>query len=238
MNYTIHNTDCLDWMRQQPDNSIDTILTSPPYNFDMDYNSYDDNIVDYRGWLALWIVEGCRILRSGGRFIINIQPKFSDKKPYHHWIYQHMENAGMLWYGERIWQKNNINGYKGAAGSMGLPSKPYLWYSTEYVQIYSKHSIHRDIKKVDSMLTIPEQVDWARNHIWSIQPARQKDHPAQMPLELATRLLKLFAARTDTVLDPFAGAGTTLLAAKQLGMNSIGCELDADYCSIIHDRLK
>jgi site-specific DNA-methyltransferase (adenine-specific) len=238
MTYQLHNQDCLEWMQQQPDDIVDIILTSPPYNLDIDYNTYKDNINDYRSWTNSWINEATRILKPTGRFIINIQPKFSAREPYHHWIYQAMESNHMLWYGERIWNKNTINGYRGAAGSMGIPSKIYLWYSTEYVQIFAKGDCYRPTKKSDSLITLPEQTAWAKDHIWSIAPARQKNHPAQMPIQLADRLLKLFARKGDIVYDPFAGAGTTMLAAQQLGLNSIGTEIDPDYCQFIHQRMQ
>lgn len=235
--YQIYNEECIEWMKQQPEESIDIILTSPPYNFDMPYNTYKDNITDYRSWTKAWITEASRILKHQGRFIINIQPKYSAGEPYHHWIHQSAEQSGLLWYGERIWQKNAINGYRGAAGSMGIPSKIYLWYSTEYVQFFAKGDCYRPTKRTESLITIKEQVAWARHHIWTIAPSRQRDHPAQMPKELALRCLKLFARRGDRVYDPFAGAGTTLLAAQELGLDSIGTELDSDYCSLIKERL-
>ena len=237
MNYTLHNEECIDWMQKQPRESVDIILTSPPYNFDMPYGTYKDNVTDYRSWTTAWIKEASRILKDKGRFIINIQPKFSHKEPYHHWVHNSAEQAGLLWYGERIWQKNAINNYRGAAGSMGMPSKIYLWYSTEYIQFFAKGDVYRPTKKSDSLITIEEQVDYARHHIWSIAPARQKDHPAQMPKELALRCLKLFAKKGDIVYDPFAGAGTTMIAAKELGLESIGTELDPTYCSLIHNRM-
>jgi site-specific DNA-methyltransferase (adenine-specific) len=84
---------------------------------------------------------------------------------------------------------------------------------------------------------MPEQTAWAKDHIWSIAPARQKDHPAQMPAQLVERLLKLFARKGDVVYDPFAGAGTTLVVAKQLGLDSIGTEIDPAYCALIHQRM-
>ena len=237
MTYQLYNEECIAWMQSQPAESVDIILTSPPYNFDMPYETYKDDITDYRSWTAAWIKEASRILKDKGRFIINIQPKFSHKEPYHHWVHQSSEQAGLLWYGERVWQKNAISNYRGAAGSMGIPSKIYLWYSTEYVQFFAKGDVYRPTKKEDSLITIEEQVAWARHHIWSIAPSKQRDHPAQMPKELALRCLKLFARKGDIVLDPFAGAGTTMLAAKELGLDSIGCELDATYCSLIHKRL-
>jgi site-specific DNA-methyltransferase (adenine-specific) len=237
MTYQLYQQDCIEWMQTQPADSIDIILTSPPYNFDMPYGTYKDDITDYRSWTAAWITEASRVLKHTGRLIINIQPKFSHKEPYHHWVHHSAESAGLLWYGERIWQKNAINNYRGAAGSMGIPSKIYLWYSTEYVQFFAKGDVYRPTKKTESLITVEEQVGYARHHIWSIAPARQKDHPAQMPKELALRCLKLFARKGDVVYDPFAGAGTTMLAAKELGLDSIGTEIDAQYCSFIHQRL-
>jgi DNA modification methylase len=234
----IINQDCVEWMTRQADASVDIILTSPPYNFDMPYGTYKDDIIDYRSWTTAWITEAARILTHTGRLLINIQPKYSDRLPYHHWVHHSCESAGLLWYGERIWNKNTINGYRGAAGSMGIPSKIYLWYSTEYVQMFSKGDIYRPTKKEDSLITMPEQTAWAKDHIWNIAPARQKDHPAQMPIQLADRLLKLFARKGDIVYDPFAGAGTTMLAAKSLGLDSIGTEIDPTYCQLIQARLK
>jgi len=238
MTYQVINLDCLDWMNAQPEESVDIVLTSPPYNFDMDYNTYKDDITDYRSWTHAWITAATRILKPTGRLLINIQPKFSERLPYHHWIHHSCEQNNLLWYGERIWNKNTINGYRGAAGSMGIPSKIYLWYSTEYVQMFSKSDIYRPTKKTDSLITMAEQMAWAKDHVWNIAPARQKDHPAQMPIQLADRLLKLFACKGDIVYDPFAGAGTTMLAAKNLGLTSIGTEIDAAYCQLIQDRLK
>jgi len=237
LTYQLHNQDCIGWMQQQPEATIDIIVTSPPYNFDMPYGTYKDDITDYRSWTKAWITEASRVLTHTGRLIINIQPRFSHREPYHHWVHHAAESADLLWYGERIWQKNSISNYRGAAGSMGKPSKIYLWYSTEYVQMFSKGDVFRPTKREDSLITIEEQVAWARHHIWSIAPARQRDHPAQMPEQLVERCLKLFARRGDTVYDPFAGAGTTLLVAKQLGLDSIGTEIDPTYCDLIHQRL-
>ena len=238
MTYQLHQQDCIEFMQSQPAESVDVVVTSPPYNFDMPYGTYRDDITNYRSWTTAWIGEVSRILKPRGRFCINIQPRFSHREPYHHWVHHAAESADLLWYGERIWQKNSISNYRGAAGSMGIPSKIYLWYSTEYVQIFCKHDVYRPTARADSLITIEEQVTWARHHIWSIAPARQRDHPAQMPAQLVERCLKLFARRGDVIYDPFAGAGTTMVVAKQLGLHSIGTEIDADYCQLIHDRMK
>ena len=234
----IYNQDCIEWMNSQPSDSVDAIITSPPYNFDIEYNTYKDQVDDYRNFTKNWITEGVRILKPTGRFIINIQPLFNKRMPYHHWIYRIMEDSDMLWYGERIWQKNNINGYRGAAGSMGRSSKPYLWYSTEYVQIFSKGDVYRTCSAEESLLTVKEQMPWCKDHIWNIAPGRNKNHPAVMPPQLAERLIKLFCKKNDVVYDPFAGTGTTLKAAQDLGCQPIGTEIDSEYCRIIQERLK
>jgi DNA modification methylase len=233
----IHQQDCMEWMQSQPAESIDIILTSPPYNFDMPYHTHKDTIKDYRTWSHAWITQAARLLTHTGRLIINIQPKFSDRLPYHHWIHHSCENNNLLWYGERIWNKNTINGYRGAAGSMGIPSKIYLWYSTEYVQFFSKGDIYRPTHRDQSLITMTEQTAWAKDHIWNIAPARQKNHPAQMPAQLVERCLKMFARKGDVVYDPFAGAGTTMLVAQKLGLDSIGTEIDPVYCDLAQNRL-
>lgn len=238
MTYELYEQDCITWMKTQPAESVDIILTSPPYNFDMPYGTYKDDITDYRSWTTAWIAEANRVLKDRGRFIINIQPKYSTGEPYHCWVNESMEQNSMLYYGDRIWQKNSLSGYHGAAGAMGTSTKPYLWYSTEQILFYAKGDRSRPTKRTESLITIKEQVAWARHHIWSIAPAKQKDHPAQMPKELALRCLKLFARKGDVVYDPFAGAGTTMLAAKELGLDSIGTEIDPDYCDLIRKRLQ
>jgi len=234
----IHHKDCVEWMSEQPAGSVDIIFTSPPYNLDINYGEYHDLITDYRAWTQRWIEQGCRLLKDTGRFIINIQPKYSDRAPYHHWIHHMMEQNSMTWYGERIWQKNNISGYRGAAGSMGRSSKPYLWYSTEYVQIFSKGDLYRPCSAEQSLLTVEEQMPWTKDHIWNIAPVRQQAHPAQMPEQLVERCLKLFARRGDLIFDPFAGAGTTMRVCDRLGLDSIGCEIDAKYVDLIQAHLR
>ena len=74
--------------------------------------------------------------------------------------------------------------------------------------------------------------------IWNITGASTKNHPAPFPLELATRLVRMFSFVGDTVLDPFCGSGTTMVAAFRTGRNSIGVEIDPDYCRMTARYLK
>ena len=74
--------------------------------------------------------------------------------------------------------------------------------------------------------------------IWNITGASTKQHPAPFPLELATRLVRMFSFTDDTVLDPFCGSGTTMVAALRTGRNSIGVEIDPEYCRMAARYLK
>ena len=74
--------------------------------------------------------------------------------------------------------------------------------------------------------------------IWHITGASTKQHPAPFPLELATRLVRMFSFTGDTVLDPFCGSGTTMVAALRTGRNSIGIEIDSEYCRMAARYLK
>jgi site-specific DNA-methyltransferase (adenine-specific) len=79
--------------------------------------------------------------------------------------------------------------------------------------------------------------EWCQQ-TWTLTGASTRDHPAPFPLELASRLVKMFSFVGDTVLDPFAGTGTTLLAAAKANRNSIGVEIDPEYCRIGQTRLE
>jgi hypothetical protein len=103
----IHCDDSLTLLRQLPDNCIDLILTSPPYNFGINYNSSSDVNIwnDYFQTLFTILSECVRILKSGGRMVINIQPMFSDYIPSHHLVSNFFIQQGLIWKGEIIWEK-------------------------------------------------------------------------------------------------------------------------------------
>jgi len=87
-----------------------------------------------------------------------------------------------------------------------------------------------------SKLTKKEYADWFRQ-FWTMTGASTRQHPAPFPLELATRLVRMFSFAGDTVLDPFCGTGTTMLAALNTGRNSIGIDIDPEYCRMALRRL-
>ncbi|MEK6877666.1 MAG: site-specific DNA-methyltransferase, partial [Thermoproteota archaeon] len=233
--------DSLEVMKSMPDNCVDLIFTSPPYNFGLEYTSNEDA----HGWdryfeqLFKIFDEGVRVLKHGGRFVVNVQPLFSDYVPSHHIISKHFLDKGMLWKGEILWEKNNYNCKYTAWGSWKSPSSPYLKYTWEFVEVFAKGTRKKDGKKENADITDDEFKKWVVAK-WSVAPERKMKkygHPAMFPEELARRVIKLFSFKDDIVLDPFNGVGTATFVAKQLGRKYLGIDISKEYCDKAEERM-
>lgn len=224
------------------DNSVDIILTSPPYNFDMEYDSYNDSKSEhlYFSDFLYPILEQCyRVLKSGGRLIINIQPMYRKNIPTHHCIANFLTECGMIWRNEIVWYKQNIQKLT-AWGSWKSPSCPYLNYPFEFIEVFSKDDIKHNGKKEDIDITREEFIEYV-NGVWNItSETRMKKfgHPAMFPEELVYRCLKLFSYKNDLVLDPFNGAGTTTYVSNKLNRRYIGIDISEEYCKIAKERIE
>ena len=231
-------------LRTFPDNFIDIIVTSPPYNFGLEYQG--DNQKDTVKWEEYFnklynIWEQClRVLKSGGRLCVNVQPLFSDYIPTHHIISDQLIELGFLWKGEIIWEKHNYNCKYTAWGSWKSPSMPYLKYTWEFVEIFCKES-HKKPGNVENIdISGDEFKKWVYAK-WDIAPEssmKKYHHPAMFPKELVKRLLKLFSYKDDIVLDPFNGAGTTTRVAYELKRRFIGIDISSQYCETAKKRLE
>jgi site-specific DNA-methyltransferase (adenine-specific) len=226
-----------------PSESIDMIITSPPYNFGHVYaqDPHDDTHEwnEYFEKLRLVWKECERVLKPGGRMAVNIQPLFSDYVPTHHIISRQLAELGLLWKAEFLWEKNNYNAKFTAWGSWKSPSMPYIKYTWEFIEVFDKGTHKKTGRKEDIDITADEFKEWVIGK-WSFPPeTRMKDHnhPAMFPEELPRRLMKLFTYRNDIVLDPFNGAGTTTLVARKLRRRFIGIDLSDQYCTTALRRL-
>jgi DNA modification methylase len=232
--------DALDVIKNIKDSSVDIVVTSPPYNFNMAYDKHNDDNShsEYTDKLIKILNECIRTLKDGGRLIINIQPNYKEYSPTHHNITAAMIKSGMIWRSEIIWLKNNIKKIT-AWGSYKSPSSPYLNYPFEFIEVFSKNNIKHVGKKENIDITKDEFITYVNGH-WTIAPeTRMKkfEHPAMFPEELVKRCLKLFSYKNDVVLDPFNGVGTTTLVAHQLGRNYIGIDISEKYCEIANRRV-
>lgn len=224
-------------MRQIPDASVALAFTSPPYNSGKEYDQ-DLDLSAYFGLIARVGAEVFRVLKPGGRYVINIANL--GRKPYipmHAYFYLIHINLGFLPAGEIIWQKG-----KGANGSCAWGSwlsarSPRLRDIHEYLLVFVKDLFERpdrgnsDISREEFMSSTLS--------IWEVAPesARRVGHPAPFPVELASRVIRLYSYVDDVVLDPFCGSGTTCVAAKRLGRHWVGYDIVPEYCALAEERL-
>ena len=240
MNNIICN-DALTALKDIDSDSVDVVLTSPPYNFDMNYDSYDDkdDVIKYVDTLVDIFNECKRTLKVGGRLIINIQPNYKEYYPTHHYITTALIDNGLIWRGEILWLKNNLKKLT-AWGSFKSPSSPYLNYPFEFIEVFSKQSIKHEGNKDDIDITKDEFIKYV-NGQWTMTPEtkmKEYNHPAMFPEELVYRCLKLFSYKNDVILDPFNGVGTTTLVAHQLDRQYIGIDISEEYCKAEERILK
>ena len=229
-------------LSQMPPNCVDLVITSPPYNFGLGYDLTEDGVDWERYFETLFAVfdECIRVLKYGGRIIVNIQPLFSDYIPSHHIISRYFMDQKLIWKGEILWEKNNYNCKYTAWGSWKSPSNPYLKYTWEFLEIFAKGDLKKEGQKENIDISGDEFKNWVVAK-WPVAPERRMDtydHPAMFPEELVERALKLFSYRGDFILDPFNGAGTTCVVAKRTGRQYLGIDISEKYCTVARKRLE
>jgi len=248
----------LSWI---PDASVHLVVTSPPYWTLKEYapGNRDQlgHLGDYESFLsALDVVwRNCaRVLVGGGRICCVVGDVCIPRKrggrhylvPLHSDIQVRARKLGLDCLQPIFWHKI-ANGVTEAAGNgAGFYGKPYqpggiIKNDIEYILFLRKGGEYRTtgpMQKALSMLTKEEMQNWQRS-IWSdLRGASTRDgHPAPFPVELAERLIKMFSFAGDTVLDPFAGTGSTSQAAIMSGRNSIANEIEAAYVEIARQRI-
>lgn len=228
-------------LKNLPDNCVDLIFTSPPYNFGLEYENHKDEVnwSEYFDKLFRIFKECIRVLKYGGRIIVNVQPLFSDYIPIHHIISNFFMENKLIWKGEIIWDKHNYNCKYTAWGSWKSPSNPYLKYTWEFLEIFCKGDLKHKGESDKSDITADEFKKWVYAK-WDIAPERDMKkwgHPAMFPEELARRVIKLFTFENDVVLDPFNGVGTTTKVAKELNRKFLGIDISEEYCKKAQERL-
>ena len=243
----IYNMDCLNGLRKMDDNTIDLVVTSPPYNVDLGnnkynknpYNLYNDNKEhqEYISWLKEIFSLVYLKLKSGGRVCINIGDSKNGAIPTHSDVIQMMCDIGYIPMTNIIWNKNTTSN-RASFGSYLSPSCPSFPRGFEFILVFAKENKKLQYKG-ETDLTKEEFVEWT-NGLWTFAPeTRQKKigHPAMFPEELPKRLIKMFSWKGALVVDPFMGSGTTAIACINTNRNFIGFELDKHYCDIANKRI-
>jgi len=240
------------------DGSIHLVVTSPPYWNLKRYNENPDqlgHIQDYEAFLfeleKVWR-HVFRILVPGGRLVCVVGDVCVARRdfgrhlvfPLHADICVMCRRIGFDNLNPIIWHKIANASYEVENGSkfLGKPYEPnaIIKNDMEFILMQRKPGGYRkpsDRQRNASRIDKDVFDRWFQQ-IWNITGASTKHHPAPFPLELATRLVRMFSFTEDTVLDPFCGSGTTMIAALRTGRNSIGVEIDQEYCRMAARYLK
>jgi len=226
-------------MDDLPENSVHLMVTSPPYNASKEYDA-DLSLDEYLGLLERVWRETYRVLIPGGRACVNVANL--GRKPYiplHSYIIEQMESIGFLMRGEIIWNKASSAGTSTAWGSWRSPANPVLRDVHEYILVFSKESFSLPRQEAQSSISREDFLEWTKS-VWTFPTvsARKVGHPAPFPEELPHRLIQLYTYLGDVVLDPFAGSGTTCLAALADGRRFIGYEINQEYILLAERRLE
>jgi len=243
-------------MKELSNNSIHLIITSPPYWQLKDYGTddqigYNDSYENYINNLNLVWQECHRVLQNGCRLCINIGDQFARSVYYGRYkiipirteIIKFCEIIGFDYMGAIIWQKSTTMNTSGGAtimGSFPYPRNGIIKLDYEFILLFKKNGtpekLDKNLKELSKM-TKEEWNTYFQGH-WNFNGVRQDGHIAMFPEELPRRLIKMFSFVGDNILDPFVGSGTTSLAAKNLGRNSVGYEINSKFIGMIKQKLE
>ena len=221
--------------------TIDLTVTSPPYNVGIKYSSHDDKMSyeDYLYFTKEWLNKCYRLAKEDGRLCLNI-PLDKNKGGQQSVcadITTIAKEVGWRYHATVIWNEQNIS-RRTAWGSWLSASAPYVIAPVEVIIVLYKNRWKRITNNGKSNITKDEFVKWT-NGVWDFSGESKKriGHPAPFPVELPRRCIKLFTFVGDTVLDPFLGSGSTLIACVLTDRKGIGIEIDKNYCDIAKRRL-
>jgi len=236
----IYNADILE-IDVIEDDSVDLLVTSPPYDVDIKYQGYNDNVPydQYLEFTKKWLSRVFALAKADGRLCLNV-PLDKNKGGQQSVcadITSIAKQAGWKYHSTVIWNEQNIS-RRTAWGSWMSASAPYVIAPVEAILLMYKQRWEKT-QKGKSDITRDEFIEWT-NGVWNFSGESKKKigHPAPFPVELPKRCIKLFSFSRDVILDPFLGSGTTLIACLQTDRIGIGVEINKAYCQLAARRLK
>jgi site-specific DNA-methyltransferase (adenine-specific) len=250
---TVIHGDCLTELRTMGTESVDVVVTSPPYNIGVAYRSYDDKRPkrSYLDWLQEIGHQVGRVLKWDGSFFLNVGSTSTDP-----WVAFDVALAFkeiFVLQNTILWAKSVSIGADTVGHFKPITSRRFLNNNHESIFHFTKTGEVK-IDRLSVGVPFKDKSNISRwgherdrrcaGNVWFIpyktvrSKAQKFDHPAGFPVELPARCIKLHGVKEATVLDPFAGTGTTLVAAESLGCNGIGIEIDRQYAEKAVERLR
>ena len=227
--------DCIEGLKELDDNSVNCIVTSPPYNkkgllgktklgnqiwgkFNIDYNTYGDDMPEeeYQSWMVALLNECYRVIKSDGSIFFNHKPRRYKNRSYLPTDFIQHSDAEL--YQLIIWDRRNSPNIR---NDVLVPCTEHVYWLCK-----DKPKVFRDSIQ-------PEY----KSEVWVITPERQKKHPAPFPEQLVRNCIQLTTEDGDLVVDPFMGSGTTAVVSQNLNRKWIGFDIDEKYVKITNDRL-
>ena len=257
------NGDTIEVMSEMPEGWVDLIVTSPPYNVGIQYDTHNDEIVmdEYWEWSEKWLTETYRLLKDDGRMAINIPYEVNVQARggrvfFASELYQVMKKVGFKFYGIVDLEEQSPHRSKTTAwGSWMSPSAPYIYNPKECVILaYKKHHIKK-VKGEPQWKGEPYLTEEGKNKVayseqdkkefmelvfgqWKYFADTRSLTKATFSMDIPEKAIKILSYRNDVVLDPFNGSGTSCVAAVVHDRRWVGIELSENYCEIAKRRIQ
>jgi len=239
------NCDILKGFKNIKDDSVDLIITSPPYNVGIKYDNWNDklSVKKYYKFVALWLKECYRVLRDDDRIAINIPLEVNMKEGEDsnrlfivsdYWNI--MDKIGFKWFGLARLQENAPHRVKYTAwGSYKSPSSPYIYNAEECVLLAYKN-VKKKIKKGRTKITKEDFVKGVTG-MWSYTAETHGLTMANFSLDIPFTAINMLSWEKDVVMDPFMGSGTTAVACIKTKRKFIGIEISNNYFNVSIKRI-
>ena len=263
----IINGDCIEEMNKLPESSVDLIVTSPPYNVGIDYDSHDDrmSMEDYWQFTKEWLSAAFHTLKDDGRIAVNIPYEVNvqdrgGRVLFMSEFWSIMKEVGFKFFGLVDLDEQSPHRSKTTAwGSWMSPSAPYIYNPKECVILgYKKNHIKKvkgepqwkgdiiDLEQEDGTTkkkTVYQEDDKKEfmdlvYGQWSYFADTRQQTKATFSMDIPMKAIKILTYKNDVILDPFTGSGTSLCAAEILGRRWLGVELSKNYSKIAKERVQ
>ncbi len=233
--------DCISKLKDIPDESIDLIVTDPPFNIGKDYGKYKDKMKkeEYIEWSKEWLNECIRVMKDGGAlYLFNypennayLVPFLDEKLTFKRWMTWHYPtNTGMSPTNFTRSQHSILFYIKG--------KKPRVFNKNDIAEPYRNPNDKRIRKLIENGSKGKTPYDVFQFNMVKNVSKEKTEHPCQLPPELIKILIKASSNKGDWVLDPFGGSFTTARVAKELDRNSLNIEISEKFCEIGRERIK